>query len=164
MYTGTYPPWDKEGRITWMPALWSVVLCYLICNNIMHNIFCNIMYEQNPIISRIWPLSFLHMAPVQMFYGDVNVSLHHCEFLDVFYLNDFCCPNFKTTYFNTTIVSSYIYWILYIHGISCLLSLQSAACNEVPHKIRQKCVNISQCQNKNDHVSKCDCFYILICT
>jgi hypothetical protein len=52
------------------------------------------------------------MAPLQMFYSDVNVSLHLCEFLDAFYLNDFGCPNFKTTNFDTTIVSSYIYCIL----------------------------------------------------
>jgi hypothetical protein len=41
-------------------------------------------------------------------------SLHLCEFLDVCYLNDFGCPNFKTTYFDTQQSYPPIYTVYYI--------------------------------------------------
>ncbi len=76
----------------------------------MHNVLCNIMYGQNLIISRFWPLSFYTWLPFKCI-TTTSTLVSLCVFLYVCYLNDFGCPKFKTTFFNTTIVSFCIYCI-----------------------------------------------------
>jgi hypothetical protein len=92
------------------------VLRYLICHNIMHNILRYIMYGQKT---------------------DRKFDLFY-TWLDVCYLNDFGCSNFKTTYtlkHNNRILLYTLYTIYswyklcllssnQLHAIKCLIKLE----------------------------------------